>query len=168
MMREGGACGLVAVCLGVLSLLIVSGIPSAASQSLDATTAPAPASDVPADIKQRGLFRAAFVRSVPWGFRNKHGVYVGFEIDVAKRLARNMGVKHIAVPTTFGSIIPALVARRFDAIVSSMAVTPPTERRRRYSPNPTCPKVPLERALSPAARSSDVSPILSRSIGRRS
>ncbi len=122
-MREGGASGLVAVCFGVL-LLGVPDIPSAASQSLDATTATAPAGDVPAGIKQRGVFRAAFVRAVPWAFRNKHGVYVGFEIDVAKRLARDMGVKHTAVPTTFGSIIPALVARRFDAIVSSMAVTP--------------------------------------------
>ncbi len=82
------------------------------------------AGDLPANIKERGVFHAAFVRAVPWAFRNRHGTYVGFEIDVAKRLARDMGVKHVAVPTTFGSIIPALVARRFDAIVSSMAVTP--------------------------------------------
>ena len=82
------------------------------------------AGDVPAAIKERGVFRAAFVRAVPWAFRNRNGVYVGFEIDVAKQLARDMNVEHRGFPTTFGSILPALVAKRFDAIVSSMAVTP--------------------------------------------
>ena len=80
--------------------------------------------DVPDAIKERGAFRAAFVRAVPWAFRNRHGDYVGFEIDVAKQLARDMNVEHREFPTTFGWIIPALVARRFDAIVGSMAVTP--------------------------------------------
>ena len=61
--------------------------------------------DVPDAIKERGAFRAAFVRAVPWAFRNRHGDYVGFEIDVAKQLARDMNVEHRAFRTAFVSII---------------------------------------------------------------
>ena len=108
----------------ILSMLVVSGPLKSAQLSLEVAVEGSLAKGVPATIKERGVFRAAFVRAVPWAFRNRHGTYVGFEIDVAKRLASDMGVKHTGVPTTFGSILPALVARRFDAIVSSMAVTP--------------------------------------------
>ncbi len=110
--------------LGVLCIFIPTEGLFAAQLTSEVAAATPYAGDVPAAIKERGVFRAAFVRAVPWAFRNRHGDYVGFEIDVAKQLARDMNVEHGAFPTTFGSIIPALVARRFDAIVGSMAVTP--------------------------------------------
>ena len=118
-----------AFCARVLALVVLwifapTDGPFAAQLSAEVAAATPFTGDVPAAIKERGVFRAAFVRAVPWAFRNRHGDYVGFEIDVAKQLARDMNVEHRAFPTTFGSIIPALVARRFDAIVGSMAVTP--------------------------------------------
>jgi polar amino acid transport system substrate-binding protein len=118
-----------AFCARVLALVVLcifapTDGPFAAQLASEVAAATPYAGDVPAVIKERGVFRAAFVRAVPWAFRNRHGDYVGFEIDVAKQLARDMNVEHRAFPTTFGSIIPALVARRFDAIVGSMAITP--------------------------------------------
>ncbi len=109
-------------CIFILCITSDPCAPKAAPLSPD--VAAAPIGKIPAEIVERNVFRAAFVRAVPWAFRNRHGKYVGFEIDVAKQLASDMGVRHVGFPTTFGSIIPALIARRFDAIVSSMAVTP--------------------------------------------
>ena len=56
--------------------------PFAAQLTTEVAAAAPYAGDVPTAIKERGVFRAAFVRAVPWAFRNRHGVYVGFEIDV--------------------------------------------------------------------------------------
>ena len=61
---------------------------------------------------------------VPWAMRNKKGDLIGFEIDVAKKLAKDMGVKIQFVPTAWSGIIPALIAGKFDAIIGGMSVTP--------------------------------------------
>ena len=56
--------------------------------------------------------------------KDKEGNYVGFEIDVARRLAEDMGVKIEFVPTKWSGIIPALLTGKFDIIIGGMSVTP--------------------------------------------
>lgn len=56
--------------------------------------------------------------------QDKEGKYIGFEIDVATRLARDLGVKLQLVPTNWDGIIPALLSGKFDVIIGSMAITP--------------------------------------------
>ncbi len=76
------------------------------------------------EIKERGVLRQGHATFVPWAMRDKDGNLIGFELDVAKRLAADMGVKHEAVPTAWDGIIPAMLAGRFDFIISGMTITP--------------------------------------------
>ena len=82
------------------------------------------ASSALTEIKKRGTLRAGVSSFVPWVTRNKKGELVGFEIDVIKRLAEDAGWKPEFVPTSFDGIIPALLAGKFDAIMTSIAIRP--------------------------------------------
>ncbi len=75
-------------------------------------------------IARRGVIRVGMDIFVPWAMRNKKGELVGFEIDVARQLASDMGVKVEFVPTRWSGIIPALIAGKFDVIIGGMSVTP--------------------------------------------
>lgn len=80
-------------------------------------------------VMKRGVLRVGFSSFVPWAMQDKNGEFIGFEIDVAKRLAKDLGVEIQLVPTRWGGIIPALLAGKFDVIIGSMSVT--TERNLR-------------------------------------
>ena len=75
-------------------------------------------------IKQRGTLKVGMSTFVPWAMRNKEGELVGFEIDVAKKLAADMDVDIEFVPTAWDGIIPALLAGKFDVIIGGMSITP--------------------------------------------
>lgn len=74
-------------------------------------------------IKKRGTLQVGLSTFVPWAFRNTQGEIVGFEVDVSKKLAEDLGVKLELVPTAWDGIIPALVAGKFDTIIGGMAPT---------------------------------------------
>lgn len=74
-------------------------------------------------IKHNGVLRVGLTLFKPWAMRDKNGALIGFEIDVANKLAKDMGVDIEFVPTAWDGIIPALVAGKFDMIISGMTVT---------------------------------------------
>jgi polar amino acid transport system substrate-binding protein len=71
---------------------------------------------------KRGLLRIGMSTFGPWAMQDKSGNFVGFEIDVARRLAQDMGVKVEFVPTKWSGIIPALLTGKFDIIIGGMSV----------------------------------------------
>jgi len=75
------------------------------------------------DIKKRGSFRIGLATFVPWSMRNKQGDLVGFEVDVATKMATDFGMKAEFVPTAWDGIIPALLAGRFAVIIGGMSIT---------------------------------------------
>lgn len=75
-------------------------------------------------IARRGTIKVGMDVFVPWAMKNKKGELIGFEIDVARKLAEDMGVKVEFVPTKWSGIIPALIAGKFDVIIGGMTVTP--------------------------------------------
>jgi polar amino acid transport system substrate-binding protein len=75
-------------------------------------------------IKKRGKMQVGFGSFLPWAMRDKQGNWVGFEIDVSTRLAKDMGVELELMPTAFDGIIPALIAGKFDVIIGGLSVTP--------------------------------------------
>ncbi|MEZ9462290.1 transporter substrate-binding domain-containing protein [Vibrio splendidus] len=90
-----------------------------------AVSLPALASETPNldKINARGSLRVGMSTFVPWAMRNKQGDLVGFEIDVAKRLAEDSGWKVEFVPTAWDGIIPSLLSKKFDVIIGGMSIT---------------------------------------------
>ena len=74
-------------------------------------------------IKQDGVIRIGLSIFVPWSMRGKNGDLIGFELDVGRKLAEDMGVEVEFVPTAWDGIIPALVSGNYDVIISGMSVT---------------------------------------------
>jgi len=74
-------------------------------------------------IKKRGTLRIGLSTFVPWAMRDKKGDLIGFEIEVGKRVAADMGVEVEHIPTAWDGIIPALLAGKFDVIISGMSIT---------------------------------------------
>jgi len=60
---------------------------------------------------------------VPFEMRDKHGRIIGFDVDIAKNMAKEMGVKLKLVPTAWDGIIPALMTNKCDIIISGMTIT---------------------------------------------
>jgi polar amino acid transport system substrate-binding protein len=75
-------------------------------------------------VLQKGVLRVGMSTFVPWAMKDKQGNLVGFEIDVAKRLAQDMGVKVEFVPTKWSGILPGLLTGKFDIIIGGMGITP--------------------------------------------
>ncbi|MFC1798541.1 transporter substrate-binding domain-containing protein [Thermodesulfobacteriota bacterium] len=74
-------------------------------------------------ILKSGTLRVGNSTFAPWVMKDKTGKLIGFEIDVAKRLADDMGVAVRFVSTAWDGIIPALLSGKFDVIIGGMSVT---------------------------------------------
>jgi polar amino acid transport system substrate-binding protein len=74
-------------------------------------------------IAKRGVIRVGMDVFVPWAMKDKKGELIGFEIDIARKLAEDMGVKVEFVPTKWSGIIPALTTGKFDVLIGGMTVT---------------------------------------------
>jgi polar amino acid transport system substrate-binding protein len=70
--------------------------------------------------KLRVGFEAGFV---PFEMTDKKGNFIGFDIDYANRLAREMGAEFVPVNTPWHLIIEALRAGEFDIIMGGMSIT---------------------------------------------
>lgn len=106
-----------AICIGGIATA------SGTAQAQDARQAIAADSVIEA-IKARGSLIVGLSTFVPWAMLDRNGELIGFEIDVARKLAEDMGVEVEFVPTAWDGIIPALISGRFDAIISGMSITP--------------------------------------------
>jgi len=108
-------------------LMIAAGLGLSVGLLSWATPVPAqdarPASMIEQAVK-RGSIRIGMSTFVPWAMRDKNGGLIGFEIDVATQLAKDLGVQVEFVPTPFDGIIPALLAGKFDVIIGGLAITP--------------------------------------------
>jgi len=95
------------------------------------TASPAPSiipardtTDMLASIVKSGKLRVGVVEVIPWAMHNKNGDLVGFEIDVARKLARDMGVAVEFHPAPIRMLIPDLLANRTDIIIGSLSIEP--------------------------------------------
>lgn len=83
-----------------------------------------PVVDTLATIRQRGTLRVGVAAVAPMVNRNADGTLSGFSIDLATRLAEDLGVRAEFVETSWAQIVPDLLERHFDVIVSGLWVTP--------------------------------------------
>ncbi|GBC62242.1 amino acid ABC transporter substrate-binding pro tein [Desulfonema ishimotonii] len=76
------------------------------------------------DILKRGELRVGFEAGyMPFEMTDKKGNFVGFDVDMAKEMAKAMGVKFVPINTAWDGIIPSLITGKFDIIMSGMTVT---------------------------------------------
>lgn len=75
-------------------------------------------------VMKQGALKVGMSTFVPWAMKDKKGDLIGFEIDVATRLAKDMGVKVSFVPTKWSGIIPSLLTGKFDVIIGGMGIRP--------------------------------------------
>nr|5TUJ_C Chain C, Ancestral protein CDT-Anc1 [unidentified] len=86
------------------------------------------------EIMKRGTLRVGTDADYkPFSFKDKNGQYTGFDIDLAKALAKELGVKVEFVPTTWDGIIPALQTGKFDIVMSGMTITPERKKKVDFS-----------------------------------
>jgi polar amino acid transport system substrate-binding protein len=113
-------------------LVLLSG---AAALSQEAAKKPSPPAKPPvvapranvdmlAQIKKSGKLRVGISTMVPWATHDKDGKLVGFSVDIARKLARDLGVDVEFHPTDFRYLVPDLLAGRFDIIVSGFSIEP--------------------------------------------
>ena len=58
----------------------------------------------------------------PFESKNPDGQLVGFDIDLGNAICAELKVKCVWVENAFDSIIPALRAKKFDAVLSAMTI----------------------------------------------
>jgi polar amino acid transport system substrate-binding protein len=76
------------------------------------------------NVLKNGTVRVGVSLFTPWTLKTKNGAIVGFEIDVAKQLAKDLGVKPEFHVLDWKKIIPALLNREIDIIIAGIVITP--------------------------------------------
>ena len=109
------------ICIGLAALVVLSFIFTTAVFGDDIELAKKSTIE---DIIKRGELRVGFEAGyLPFEMADKKGRFIGFDIDVAKEMAKAMKVKFVPVNTAWDGIIPALITKKFDIIISGMTIT---------------------------------------------
>lgn len=75
-------------------------------------------------IKKRGELRVGVEPGfLPFEMQTKTGKWLGFDVDMMNAFAKSIGVKAKFVSTQWDGIIPGLLAKKYDVIVSGMTIT---------------------------------------------
>lgn len=90
-----------------------------------ALAAPAASADTLGDIMSRGSLRVGLAAEtfVPWAMVDEDGDRIGFEVDVASRLASDLGVELQLVERPFADLVGSLLAGESDVIISGLSIT---------------------------------------------
>ena len=76
------------------------------------------------EVIERGELRVAISAFEPWVIKDEKGNLSGFEIDVAKKVAEDMGVKAVFTLVPWEEIISILENGNVDVIIAGMSITP--------------------------------------------
>jgi len=80
--------------------------------------------DVMDDILERGTARFGVAVFAPWTMKSESGELIGFEIDLANKIAKDMGVKAEFKLYPWDQVIPAVQRGDIDILTGGMSITP--------------------------------------------
>ncbi len=69
----------------------------------------------------------------PWNSKNEAGKLIGFEVELAYTLCRYIGQQCVIVEQDWDGMIPALIMRKFDAIMAGMSITAERQKAINFS-----------------------------------
>lgn len=76
------------------------------------------------EIKTAGVIKVGLMGTyAPYNFLNENKEIDGFDADIAKEVAKRLGVKVEFAPQEFSGLIPSLQAGKIDAIISQVTIT---------------------------------------------
>ncbi|MDR1976126.1 MAG: cystine ABC transporter substrate-binding protein [Campylobacteraceae bacterium] len=67
----------------------------------------------------------------PFSFQNEKGELTGFEVEFAKALAKELGVKAKIAPAKFDGLLASLESRRVDVVINQITIS--EERKKKYN-----------------------------------
>jgi len=76
------------------------------------------------EVLNTGTLRVGVTLFAPWAARGADGDLVGFEVDVARQLAADMGVKAQLLSYDVERLVPALESGEIDIIAAGLTITP--------------------------------------------
>ncbi len=86
--------------------------------------APARAQSMLSEILSRGTLRVGLTGDYrPFSIKEADGTFSGLDVDEAQALARGMGVALEIVPTAWPTLMPDLLAHKFDVAMGGITVT---------------------------------------------
>jgi len=113
---------------------LVAATAALACSTLLAAWAPQAAAQTSAEIKQKGTLTVGMlVDFPPYGTVDASNQPDGYDADVARLLAKDLGVKLNLVPVTGPNRIPYLLTNKVDLLVASLAVTPERAKQVQFS-----------------------------------
>jgi ABC-type amino acid transport substrate-binding protein len=85
-------------------------------------------------IRERGFLRVGYLKDrLPFAFQNANGRLVGFDVEMAHALARQLGVKLELVRIDWKDMAPLLERHYLDIVMSGIAVTPERVEKMTFS-----------------------------------
>lgn len=78
----------------------------------------------------------------PFSYVEPDGELAGFDIDIAKALGEAMGAEVTLIAQDWDGMIPALMAKKYDAIIASMSIT--EERKKKVAFSEKYYKIPAK------------------------
>jgi polar amino acid transport system substrate-binding protein len=113
---------------------IITGALALGLTSLLSLSAPRANAQTTAEIKQKGeLTVGMLVDFPPYGTLNSNNQPDGYDADVARLLAQDLGVKLKLVPVTGPNRIPYLLTNKVDMLIASLAITPARSKQVLFS-----------------------------------
>jgi len=95
---------------------------------------PSVSAQTSADIKKKGeVTIGMLVDFPPYGTTNANNQPDGYDADVARLLAKDLGVKLNLLPVTGPNRIPFLLTNKVDLLVASLAITPERAKQVQFS-----------------------------------